>query len=157
MNQKLRQKVLERANGLCEYCRYPESEAAIRHHIDHVTARQHGGSDDEENLCFCCAVCNRYKGPNLSSVDPETQAVTTLYNPRKQIWTEHFTSDKERIIGLTPEERTTVFLLCLNDEDRLVERQFLSWYDFQADTRNLEKSCIPLKRNTLYFFQFTYC
>lgn len=125
MNQQLRQKISERAQGLCEYCLYPETEGAIRHQIDHVIARQHGGSEDEENLCFCCAICNRYKGPNLRSVDPETQAVTTLFNPRKQVWVEHFKFDKERIIGLTPEGRATVFLLRLNDEERLTERRII--------------------------------
>jgi 5-methylcytosine-specific restriction endonuclease McrA len=78
VNQLLRQQVSERANECCEYCRFPESETSIRHHIDHVIARQHGGLTDVDNHCFCCAVCNRYKGPNLSSLDPETQAVTTL-------------------------------------------------------------------------------
>jgi HNH endonuclease len=121
----LRQHIAKRVLGHCEYCLYPESEAAIRHQLDHVIARQHGGADEEDNLCFCCAICNRYKGPNLSSVDPETQAVTTLFNPRKQFWTDHFMFDEERIIGLTPEGRATVFLLRLNDEERLIERRII--------------------------------
>jgi hypothetical protein len=125
VNQQLRQRVLQRANGCCEYCLFPESEAAIRHQIDHVIARQHGGADDEDNLCFCCAVCNRYKGPNLSSVDPEDRAVTTLFNPRTQVWAEHFAFDEEQIIGLTPEGRATIFLLRLNNEERLVERRLI--------------------------------
>jgi hypothetical protein len=125
VKQQLRREVSERADGLCEYCHYPESETAIRHQIDHVIARQHGGSDDENNLCFCRAVCNRYKGPNLSSVDPKTRAVTTLFNPRKQVWTEHFAFAEERIIGLTAEGRATVFLLRLNEEERLLERRII--------------------------------
>jgi hypothetical protein len=125
VNQHPRQRVLQRANGLCEYCLFPETEASIRHQLDHVIARQHGGLDDEDNLCFCCVTCNRYKGPNLSSVDPETRVVTTLFNPRTQVWAEHFAFDKEKIVGLTAEGRATVFLLRLNDEERLIERQIL--------------------------------
>jgi hypothetical protein len=125
VNQQLRQKIATRALGCCEYCLYPEIEADIRHQIDHVIAKQHGGSDLEENLCLCCATCNRYKGPNLSSVDPETQRITQLFNPRLQSWEEHFLLEQERIVGLTSEGRATVFLLHFNDEERLIERRLL--------------------------------
>jgi HNH endonuclease len=125
VNQQLRYQIAKRAFERCEYCLYPETETAIRHQIDHVMARQHGGSDLEENLCLCCATCNRYKGPNLSSIDPETQLITHLFNPRQQSWTEHFALEEERIVGLTPEGRATVFLLHFNDEERLIERRLL--------------------------------
>lgn len=125
MNQQLRQRVRQRANERCEYCLYPQSVTAISHQIDHVRAKQHGGTDDEDNLCLCCAICNRYKGPNLSSIDPETQEVTQLFNPRKQVWQEHFQLDVERIIGLTPDARATVFLLQFNSDQRLLERRLL--------------------------------
>jgi HNH endonuclease len=125
VNQKFRQSIVQRAQGCCEYCLYPQVETAIRHHIDHVIAKQHGGLDTEENLCLCCAVCNRYKGPNLSSVDPQTQRVTQLFHPRKQSWAEHFTLDEERIVGLSPEGTATVFLLQFNHEERLIERRML--------------------------------
>ncbi len=125
MNQQLRQRIRQRAKERCEYCLYPQSETAISHQIDHVRAKQHGGTDDEDNLCLCCAICNRYKGPNLSSIDPDTQEITQLFNPRKQIWTQHFQLDGEQLIGLTPEGRATVFLLQLNSEERLLERRML--------------------------------
>jgi HNH endonuclease len=125
VTQQLRYQIAKRALERCEYCLYPETETAIRHQIDHVMARQYGGSDLEENLCLCCATCNRYKGPNLSSIDPETQLITHLFNPRQQPWTEHFALEEEQIEGLTPEGRATVFLLHFNDEERLIERRLL--------------------------------
>ena len=125
MNQQLRQRIHQSAKECCEYCLFPQSETAISHQIDHVRAKQHGGTDDEDNLCLCCAVCNRYKGPNLSSIDPETQEVTQLFNPRKHLWTQHFRLDNERIVGLTPEARATAFLLQFNTAERLLERKML--------------------------------
>jgi exopolyphosphatase/pppGpp-phosphohydrolase len=125
VTEQLRQRIRQRAKECCEYCLYPQGETAISHQIDHVRAKQHGGTDDEENLCLCCAICNRYKGPNLSSIDPETQDIVLLFNPRKQVWPQHFRLDEERIVGLTPEGRATVFLLQFNSEQRLLERRLL--------------------------------
>jgi hypothetical protein len=48
-----------------------------------------------------------------------------LFNPRAQVWAEHFSWDGAIILPLTPEGRVTVKILRLNDADRLVERQRL--------------------------------
>jgi HNH endonuclease len=125
VNQQLRQRIVARAYERCEYCLLSEVESTLRHHIDHVIARQHGGSDEEKNLCLCCVTCNRHKGPNLSSTDPVTGHKTYLFNPREQVWTEHFALEGEYIIGRTPEGRATVFLLHFNDEERLTRRRAL--------------------------------
>lgn len=69
--------------------------------------------------------CNRYKGPNVGSFDPSTGALVPLFNPRAQIWTEHFQWEGAAIFPLTPEGRVTVRILRLNDVDRCVERQRL--------------------------------
>ena len=125
MTDRLREQVAERANGRCEYCLYPAAEALIPHQLDHIIARQHGGTDSESNLALCCAACNRYKGPNLTSIDPETREATPLFNPRQRCWLNHFAIDERHILGLSPEGRTTSFLLRFNEEERLVERQAL--------------------------------
>jgi 5-methylcytosine-specific restriction endonuclease McrA len=52
VNRQLRQRIAKRALELCEYCLHPEAEVDIRHQVDHVIAKQHSGSDTEENLCF---------------------------------------------------------------------------------------------------------
>ncbi len=125
MTEQLRERIRQRAKERCEYCLYPQSEAAISHQIDHVRAKQHGGTDNEDNLCLCCATCNRYKGPNLSSIDPSAQELSPLFNPREQVWQEHFQLEAERIVGVTAEGRATVFLLQFNREERLLERRLL--------------------------------
>jgi len=79
----------------------------------------------------CLLDCNRNKGANFGSFDPDTDEVTLLFNPRKQHWKDHFGLDGAWIIPLSPEGRVTVFLLKLNDEMRLHARQILQlagWY-----------------------------
>ena len=51
MDEQLRQTVRERADHRCEYCCLPQdAEPFFVYHVEHIVARQHGGSDDNENL-----------------------------------------------------------------------------------------------------------
>ena len=66
MNAALRDFVRERAGRRCEYCRLHEEDADfLSFHVEHVVAKQHGGTDDPDILCFACAECNWAKGPNF--------------------------------------------------------------------------------------------
>lgn len=121
----LRRLVVERAENRCEYCLLPADLAFFPHEVDHVIAAKHGGQTEAENLAFACWRCNRHKGSDLGSFDPQTQTFSLLFNPRQQVWTEHFAFQEEQIIGLTPEGRTTVSLLQLNSAERLAERRSL--------------------------------
>lgn len=120
----LRRFVEQRANFCCEYCLLPSDIAFFPHEVDHVIAEKHGGKTEADNLAFSCWRCNRYKGSDLGSFDPLTQNFSRLFNPRTQIWKEHFDFEGEEIIGLTAEGRTTVTLLKLNSEDRLKEQSY---------------------------------
>jgi hypothetical protein len=95
------------------------------HEIDHVIAEKHGGPTSPENLANACAVCNGFKGSDLTSVDPETGSIVPLFNPRRDRWVEHFRIVGGRIETLTPTGRVTVRLLQLNHRDRVQEREFL--------------------------------
>jgi hypothetical protein len=117
----LRREVAERAGNRCEYCLLPAEVAFFPHEVDHVVAEKHGGATDIDNLAFACWRCNRHKGSDLTSFDPQTGQLSPLFNPRAQAWSEHFAREGERIIGLTSEGRTTVSLLRLNSEERLRE------------------------------------
>jgi hypothetical protein len=75
-----------------------------------------------ENLCYACFECNRSKGPNLSSIDPDTGVVTALFHPRKEAWSAHFRWNRAMIEPLTATGRATAFLLRLNIEDRVTFR-----------------------------------
>jgi hypothetical protein len=85
-------------------------------HIEHIIPRQHGGTDDLANLALACYHCNHHKGPNLTGIDPEAGAITPLFNPRTQRWSEHFVRQGLDVIGLTAIGRTTVRVLAMNSD-----------------------------------------
>jgi hypothetical protein len=103
------------------------------HEVDHVIALKHGGESTEDNLVIACLPCNRHKGSDLTSIDPLTGVITPLFNPRTQIWLEHFQLEGGFILGLTDIGRTTVFLLQMNEASRLQLRQSLAAQGFYPD------------------------
>ena len=121
----LRDSVRSSADGRCEYCLVHEDDLFEPHEADHIIAEQHGGETTADNLAFACWDCNRRKGPNIASVDPESAEVVRLFHPRLQKWSEHFRLDGFRIIPLTPIGRATVALLHLNSPERLSVREML--------------------------------
>lgn len=121
----LRRLVIERANERCEYCLLPQSASLHKHEPDHIIPRQHGGSTSFENLALACFRCNRHKGPNLGSLDPDTGELVGLYNPRRHRWADHFRIEDGVIQPLTPEARVTVIVLRLNRDERVAERRRL--------------------------------
>jgi hypothetical protein len=127
MVEVVRQFVQERAEHRCEYCRIPQDALPwATFHIEHIRARQHGGTDDPNNLALACRRCNLRKGPNLSAIDPDTDNLTPLFNPRTDRWSEHFTLADHRIVGLTDVGRATAALLDMNDADRVQIRAELA-------------------------------
>jgi hypothetical protein len=125
LSDDLRQLVIDRAGNCCEYCLLPEDTAFHKHEPDHIVPRQHGGETDESNLALACMRCNRYKGPNVGSIDPLTGKLVSFFNPRIHDWRNHFELDGAMIRPLTPEARVTVKILRLNDEQRVIERMRL--------------------------------
>jgi hypothetical protein len=121
----LRQVVLERAAERCEYCLYPQEMSFLAFEIEHIIAEKHSGTTTADNLALACPYCNRFKGTDLGSLDPDTGQLTSFFNPRTQQWPEHFRLDGAEIIPLTPEGRVTILILQLNRLDRLQERQRL--------------------------------
>ncbi len=119
---EMRRQVIERAANRCEYCLIHQDLAASTHQVDHVIAEKHGGETEPDNLALSCMTCNRRKASDIGSIDPDTGDLTRLFNPRTQSWTDHFELDGARIVGLTPEGRTTVTFLQLNAFERLMER-----------------------------------
>ena len=89
VSDALRREVENRAGDRCEYCLLPASLSFYPHEVDHVIALKHGGVTTAENLAYACWRCNRYKGSDLGSFDPQTGQFSFLFNPRKQLWSEH--------------------------------------------------------------------
>jgi len=117
--------VVSRAQSRCEYCLLPQSSIDLNFHVEHIIARQHGGGDEPANLCLACDRCNLHKGPNLTGIDPESQALSPLFHPRQDQWDEHFRLDGSLIVGQSPAGRATVRLLQMNSARRRALRERL--------------------------------
>lgn len=91
-------------------------------HLEHITARQHGGETEAENLAWACHRCNRHKGTNLAGIDPDTRELSPLFHPRREQWAAHFALVGIQIIGLSPIGRATAALLQMNASRRLERR-----------------------------------
>jgi hypothetical protein len=98
-----------------------EATPFISFHIEHIIARQHvdEAQDDLAKLAYACDRCNAFKGPNLSSIDPQTGEKVDVFDPRSHVWSEHFSKSDGMIIGLTPIGRATVRLLNMNHPRRI--------------------------------------
>ena len=94
---ELRRQVEERAHQRCKYCLVPQELAASRHQVDHVIAEKHGGQTTLDNLALSCTVCNRRKGSDIGSLDPDSGTLIPLFNPRTQQWSDHFQIGKKAL------------------------------------------------------------
>jgi len=90
----LRKLVYERAKACCEYCLIPEAISFAPHQIDHIIAEKHTGTTDSNNLALACVLCNKHKGSDIASIDPNTEKIVALYHPRQDIWSRHFKLEK---------------------------------------------------------------
>ncbi|QEL13560.1 HNH endonuclease [Limnoglobus roseus] len=109
--------VRERAGFRCEYCLLPERHVRLPFEIEHVVARQHGGTDALGNLAFACLHCNKRKGPNLTGLDrvAARAKIVRLFHPRHHSWGYHFSLLGPRIVGRTAIGRVTVDVLAMNE------------------------------------------
>ena len=123
--EPLRQLVIERAAGRCEYCLYPQEASFLAFEMEHIISEKHSGATVADNLALACPYCNRFKGTDLGSLDPDTGILTPFFNPRTQRWPEHFRLEGAEIVPLTPEGRVTVLVLQFNQPGRIQERQHL--------------------------------
>jgi len=115
MDRALQELVWSRAGAMCEYCRMPQGLDELPFEIDHIVAIAHGGKTVPGNLALSCLLCNRFKGTNLSGIDPRGGRLTRLFRPRRHAWHRHFRWDGPILVGLTAVVRTTIRVLHIND------------------------------------------
>jgi hypothetical protein len=70
-------------------------------------------------------MCNSHKATRHQATDPETRRIVPLFNPRTQIWAEHFEWAEEGTVirGKTPTGRATVATLNVNHPDIVAARR----------------------------------
>ena len=107
----LRQLVRERAQFACEYCGVTEHNVGSELTIDHYYPESLGGSDDAENLCYCCHRCN------LNKLDywPHEPDDLPIWNPRTSSPSDHILILADGMAyPVTAIGRTTIGQLRLN-------------------------------------------
>ena len=110
----LREEVTLRAAHRCEYCRLSQIGQEATFHMDHVIPRAVGGPTTADNLALACVSCSLRKWAHQMATDPESGEEVPIFNPRSQVWTEHFRWDGELVVALTPTGRATAAALALN-------------------------------------------
>ena len=117
--------VRQRAGGRCEYCHFPEKHAALSFEVEHVIPRKHGGTNTAGNLASACFYCNRYKGPNVAGIAMPGGAVTRLFHPRSDVWTEHFGWRGVLLEARSEIGSVTIDVLRMNQPNAVAVRQLL--------------------------------
>lgn len=126
VSKKLRKQTAERANHSCEYCLIPEQVSFFSYQIEHIISLKHKGSSDFENLAFACPICNRHKGSDLGTNVGSPPILTRFFNPRTDLWSEHFELKKTgKIIPVSNIGKATDAIFKFNHQDSILLRKKL--------------------------------
>lgn len=130
ISPEIRQRVADAARHRCGYCQTQEAVVGMPFEIEHIIPEAAGGDSEETNLWLSCPSCNRHKGIQMRAFDAQTGQFVPLFNPRVQIWEEHFAWEQEGlyIVGLTPIGRATIQALRMNNPFVIYSRQV--WIDW---------------------------
>lgn len=122
-----RLQIIERANGICEYCYSQMAYSSDPFNAEHIVPRSRGGLTALNNLALACFGCNNKKWTHVMGQDSVTQSLVPLYHPRQDRWVDHFewNSTYTLLLGLTPIGRATVDLLALNRDGVVNLRRIL--------------------------------
>jgi hypothetical protein len=133
ISNALKEKIRQQAKFRCGYCLRSELLIGMPMEFEHLIPLALGGQTVEENLWLSCRRCNEFKGIQIQGFDLETSENAPLFNPRTQIWSEHFSwnIDGTEVIGITQIGRATVNTLNLNEEIIVVTRRLwvsVGWF-----------------------------
>lgn len=125
--KSLKSKVVERANGYCEYCYSHSGHSPSSFVIDHIYPFSLGGLSESKNLALSCGDCNNHKYQKTHYFDPVTNQKVNLFHPRKNYWPNHFqwNEDETIIIGISPSGRASLNLLNMNREGNINLRHLM--------------------------------
>ncbi|MCE7929645.1 MAG: HNH endonuclease [Chloroflexi bacterium CFX7] len=121
----VRRRVAEAAHHRCGYCQTSSHVVGPLLEIDHIVPESRGGTSDESNLWLACPLCNGAKADRTEAPDPETGEAVALFDPRREVWSEHFSwsPDGTMVVGRTASGRATVAALKVNIDDMVATRR----------------------------------
>ncbi|NUQ77797.1 MAG: HNH endonuclease [Polyangiaceae bacterium] len=116
IGRTLREEVIREGRYRCGYCLTSARVTGTPMEIDHIIPESLGGLTVKENLWPTCSMCNDHKGNRFAARDPLTGEVVRLFDPRRQLWSEHFcwSAGGDMIFGKTPTGRATIAAVRLN-------------------------------------------
>ena len=88
--KKLKEEIDKTDQRYCCYCLTSEANSGIPLTYDHILPRFKGGEDIFANVCLACYTCKQFKSDLIRAIDPLTDQIVDLFNPRTQQWNEHF-------------------------------------------------------------------
>lgn len=119
MRESLRDAIRARYQYRCGYCGVEESEAGAELTVDHFQPRAHGGSDDPDNLVYCCSACNQFKGDCW-----QPNSIEQILHPLRDNLAEHIAELKNgQLQALTKRGSFHIDLLHLNRSALIANRR----------------------------------
>ena len=121
----LHKRVASQARYRCGYCLSLEAVVGTPMELEHLIPESLGGETEEANLWLACPRCNAHKADRIVARDPDSGRAVRLFNPRRQIWKNHFewSAEGDRILGITATGRATVAALQLNRPVLVIARR----------------------------------
>jgi hypothetical protein len=92
-------------------------------HVEHVVPQSRGGKTVLANLAWACPGCNLHKSNRIEALDSVTAMLVPLFNPRADVWADHFEWNGYEIVARTDTGRATLAVLNLNHPRRILIRQ----------------------------------
>lgn len=115
----VRELVRERANFACEFCGVTETDAGGELTIDHFQPKTKGGTDEIDNLLYCCMRCNLHKADYW----PNSPADPRLWDPRSEPMSSHLLLLTDgTLFPTTPVGEFTIARLRLNRSPLVAHR-----------------------------------
>lgn len=126
ISKDLDAKIRAQAKNRCGYCLAPQKLVSYKLEIEHIFPKAKGGETAEDNLWLACRQCNLSKGVKTRGFDFVTFERVEIFNPRRQVWSEHFawSEDETLIVGKTSCGNATVAALQLNGDLHRTAREF---------------------------------
>lgn len=125
IGRALREQVAKDARCRCGYCLTSTRITGTPLEVDHIIPESLGGLTVRENLWLACSMCNDHKGNRIAAVDPRTGEEVRIFDPRRQLWRDHFdwSAEGDVIIGKSPTGRATIAAVRLNRAELVEARR----------------------------------